>query len=433
MTKASEKVRLGRDFNLFWTGQSVSFIGDKINLFVVPTIMILFLDATSFQVGLVSMAQWVAIPLLSLVAGVLVDRWDLRWTLIWCDLIRFVAIAILPVAYWMGFLSVGLVFASVATVSAAAVFFNIGYTTSIAALVPDKNRVRAYSRLEGSRTTSEVIGPAIASGLYSLLSVVSLFANAVAYLFSAATIGAMKPHGTRTAASVPMWTRLKRGVQLNLKDPVLRGTVLGAFLLNSGGPIFVTVMPILAYRGLNMSVGMLGLVMSGAAVVAVLGAVVAQRVSERIGPARMSPISLFMHCFVGLGVLLAPWLPAALVLFVTQSLYGLFMVWFNVSTAAIRLARVPAEDQAVSQAAFRTITWGIIPFAALIGGVLVEALTGPLGILNAAKYTMVGATLIGVLVGWIPLAPTHRRLEREKAEQKEAEMLAAEEPEVTPA
>src|SRR6185436_17325528 len=62
MSEPTAKIRLGREFNLLWTGQSVSLIGDKINLFVVPTVMILLLHASPFQVGLVAMAQYLAIP-----------------------------------------------------------------------------------------------------------------------------------------------------------------------------------------------------------------------------------------------------------------------------------------------------------------------------------------------------------------------------------
>lgn len=404
---------LGRDFNLLWLGQSVSYVGDKINAFVVPTIMILLLDASAFQVGLVGMAQYLAIPLLSLVAGVLVDRWNLRRTLIWCDLIRCATIAVVPVAYWLGFLSVPVVFGCVVVVNATAVFFNIGYTTTISAVVGPQQRVTAYSRMESSRTVSEVVGPAVAGGLYQLLGVASLVMDAVSYLFSAANVRAMRPYQVRTGPKAPMWERLQTGVRLNWDDPVLRGTVIGTTLLNLGGPVFVTVLPILAYRGLGLSVGTLGTVMSVAAVAAVVGALVATRVSDRVGPARLMPWSVFLHCLVGLGVLAAPALPSAVVLAVTLSFYGLFMVWYNISTAAIRQARVDPGDQAVSHAAFRTITWGVIPVAALLGGVFVQALTPSLGVLDAAKATMVGGTLIGVLFAWIPLAPTRRRLDRE--------------------
>lgn len=261
-------------------GQSVSNIGDRINVFIVPTAMILLLHATPFQVGLVGMAQYAAIPVLSLAAGVLVDRWSLRSTLIWCDLIRFAVVALMPVAYWLGHLSIPLVFACVVVANATSVFFNIGYTATIAAIVPVDGRVQAYSRMETSRTSAEVVGPAIAGGLYALMGVASLIGDAFSFLFSAANIKAMRPYDVTVAEKAPMWERLKAGVRLNWRDPVLRGTLLGTLLLNCGGPIFVTVLPILAYRGLGLSVGQLGAAMSVAAVAAVLGALLAQRVPQ---------------------------------------------------------------------------------------------------------------------------------------------------------
>lgn len=407
---------LGRDFNLLWLGQSVSNVGDRINLFVVPTVMILLLHASAFQVGLVGMAQYLAIPLLSLVAGMLVDRWPLRWTLIWCDVIRCAVVAAIPISYWLGVLSVPVLFVCVAVANATSVFFNIGYTATISAIVPVDGRVKAYSHMESSRTVSEVVGPAIASGLYQLLGAVSLLVDAVTFLFSAANIKAMQPYGVRPEHRDPMWTRLKAGVRVNWNDPVLRGTVLGTTLLNIGGPIFVTVTPILAYRGLNLSVGTFGTVMSVAAVTAVVGALVAPRVSRFFGPARLMPWAAFLHSLAGLGILAAPAMSSAVVLGATLSCYGLTMVWYNISTAAVRQARVDPADQAVSHAAFRTVTWGVIPVSALLGGVFVQLLTPHLGVLDAAKSTMVAATLIGVLVAWIPLAPTQSRLDRERAE-----------------
>jgi len=424
---ATSRVRLGRAFNLLWAGQSVSYIGDKINLFVVPTVMILLLDASAFEVGVVGMAQWLAIPLLSMVAGVLVDRWDLRRTLVWCDLIRFAVIAVLPVAYWLDFLSVPLIFASVAVVSAMTVFFNIGYIATIAAIVPAETRVGAYSRMETSRTVSEVVGPAIAGGVYQLAGVFSLVVDAATYLFSAGSIRAMKPYGGGAGRAQPMWVRFKRGFQVNWNDRVLRGTMLATLLSNIGGPIFVTVMPQLAYRGLGLSAGTFGTVMSVAAVGAVVGALLTQKVSRLMGPARVMPWAIFLHSAVGLGVLAAPALPSAIVLGATLAAYGFTLVMYNVSTAAVRQVRVANEDQAVSQAAFRTVTWGIIPVAAFMGGVIVDALTEPVGVLAATKYTMVAATLIGTFLAWIPIVTAHRRITREEAAKAEAAGKEAEE------
>src|SRR5262245_58197590 len=113
------RAHLGRDFHLLWTGQTVSFLGDRLTLFVVPTALVFLLGASAFDVGLISTAQYLAIPVLSLVAGALADRWDLRRMLIACDLVRFTAIAVIPIAYWRGFLSMPLMFVCMVVVSAA--------------------------------------------------------------------------------------------------------------------------------------------------------------------------------------------------------------------------------------------------------------------------------------------------------------------------
>ncbi|MEU1391252.1 MULTISPECIES: MFS transporter [unclassified Nonomuraea] len=385
---------LGREFGLYWSGQTVSLLGDRITVFVVPTLMIFVLHASALEVGIVAMAQYLGIPLLGPIAGVLVDRWDKRLTMVVCDLVRLVAVGVIPVAYWCGVLSTPVLFVCVALISGATIFFNIGYLVAVPTTVPQDRLVRAYSRLEGSSTVSEVAGPSIAAGLYHLLGVASLLVDAATYLVSAACLRAMKPWGVTTGERVPVRSRLMLGFRLNWADPVLRRVVLAAVVLNSGGPVFVTVLPVLAYQGLGVSVGVFGAAMSAAAVGAVLGALAAPRISDRLGLGRTMAWALLLHCLVGLGVLAAPALPAALVIGVTFGCYGFFMSCINVCSAPIRQSRMAAENQGVMHAAFRTATWGVIPLAALAGGSAVTLLTPALGVLGAAQAVMAGGTLL---------------------------------------
>ncbi|MFI9330122.1 MFS transporter [Kitasatospora sp. NPDC052868] len=388
---------LGRGFDLFWAGQTVSTVGDRVTLFVVPTLMIFALHASALQVGVVAMAQYLGIPLLGPVAGVLVDRWDKRWTMLACDLIRLAAVAVIPLAYWQDFLSTPLLFACVAVISGATIFFNVGYLVAVPAVVPEKDLVRAYSRLEGSGSVCEVAGPSIAAGLYSAFGVAALLVDAASYLVSAVCFRFMPPWGERTVVPGSIGERLTAGFRLNWADPVLRRVVVAAVTLNCGGPVFVTVLPVLAYRGLGVSVGVFGAAMSVAAVGALIGAVVAPRISERLGLGRTLAWALLLHCLVGLGVLAAPALPAGPVIAVTMGCYGFFMSCINVCSAPTRQSRMSAQHQGVMHAAFRTVTWGVIPLAALVGGVAVSLLTGPLGILGAARAVMAGGTLLAAL------------------------------------
>src|ERR1700730_8588532 len=397
-----------RDFRLLWTGQSVSYFGDRVTMFVIPTVVVFVLGGSAFDVGLISTAQYLAIPLLSLVAGALADGWDLRRMLIGCDLVRFAAVAIIPIAYWQGFLSLPLLFGCVAVSSAATVFFNIGYMPAIASIVRPADLVRGNSRMEASRTVSELGGPAFAGGLYQGLGVAALLVDAGSYLFSAATIRAMRPFGDKSGGG-RLLSRSVYGMRRNWADPVLRRSTLGTLLANLGGPIFVTQLPVLAYQGLHLSAGAFGVVMSIAAAGAVLGAIVAPQVSRRVGSGRMLGLSMVSHSLSGLGLLALPFAPGPVVLTATLTSYGFFFAWYNIKSAAVRQGRVPIRDQAVVHGAYRTLTWGVIPVSSFVGGLVVSRLAEHMDTVDAATYSMVAATVIGV-AAIVPLAGMQRLL-----------------------
>jgi hypothetical protein len=305
----------------------------------------------------------------------------------------------------------------VVVVSVATVFFAIGYMPAVAATVAQPELVRANARLEGSRTVTELGGPAVAGGIYQLFGVAALLVDAVSYLTSAVAIRAMRPFGERAsqaatgvaAAARTVLARARAGMRRNWADPVLRRSTAGTLLANIGGPIFVTQMPVLAYQGLNLSAGMFGIVLSVGAAGAVLGAVTATRISNRIGSGSMLGLSMVAHSLSGLGILAAPRFPAAVVLALTLSSYGFFFSWYNINSASVRQARVPLSEQTIIHGAYRTITWGVIPVSTFAGGWIVALLAQELPILDAAKFTMLAATVIGVSA-IIPLAGMQRLL-----------------------
>nr|BFE57092.1 hypothetical protein GCM10020063_016180 [Dactylosporangium thailandense] len=401
---------LGREFNLLWAGQTVSNAGDRVTLFVVPALLIFAMHASPLQVGLVSTAQYLAIPVLSLVAGVLVDRWDLRRLLIVCDLLRCAAVAVIPIAYWQGVLSVPMLFVCVVVISAATVFFNIGYVPALTHLVERDRLVTGNARLETSRMTAEVSGPALGSGLFQLLGAASLLVDAATYLFSAACIRRLRPLGALGGPTGSLRERLLVGVRANWRDPVLRRCTAGTLLANIGGPVFVTQLPVLAYNGWGMSVGVFGTVMTVGAAGAVAGALVAPAVSRRAGPARMMAWAMPLHSACGLGILAMGLGPPAVVLGATLAAYMFFFAWYNICSQSVRQARMPIADQAVIYAAYRTVTWGVIPLSAFAGGLVVTVLAHSMDIRAAVTATMLGGTVIG-LSAFLPLAPVQPMLE----------------------
>jgi MFS family permease len=176
-----------------------------------------------------------------------------------------------------------------------------------------------------------------------------------------------------------------------------------------------------------MSAALLGIAMSIAAAGAVIGAMVAPRLGRRLGLGRMMAYALLAHNLVGLGVLAAPSLPPGLVISATLACYGFFMSCINVSSAPTRQSRMSRENQGVMHAAYRTASWGVIPLAALVGGLLVTLLTPSLGVLDAARVTMVGGTLLAAF-SFVPAAGIQRLLDAARQAKEGAPPVLAETP-----
>src|ERR1700674_3007033 len=84
------------DFMRLWVGQTISEAGTQVSQLAVPTVAILILRATPFQVGLLTALEFLPFPVLGLVAGVYADRLRRRPLMIASALGRLVALATIP-------------------------------------------------------------------------------------------------------------------------------------------------------------------------------------------------------------------------------------------------------------------------------------------------------------------------------------------------
>ena len=93
-------LRENREFRRFFTGQSISLVGDQITLIALPLTAVLVLDADAAQMGYLTAAALLPHLLFALHAGAWVDRrGHRRRTMIAADLGRALVIATVPVAY----------------------------------------------------------------------------------------------------------------------------------------------------------------------------------------------------------------------------------------------------------------------------------------------------------------------------------------------
>src|SRR3989440_4817411 len=184
-----------RDFRRFWAGETISLFGDQISLIALPLVGVLVLNASEAPMGLLGAAELAPNLLFSLHAGALVDRRGRRrQTMIFTAFGRAVLLATIPVAYWLGVLTLAQLYVVGFLVGTVSVLFFVSYQTLFVALVPRERYLEANSLLNGSRALSFVGGPSVGGLLVQILSApAALVADAVSFLASALAMKSIDP------------------------------------------------------------------------------------------------------------------------------------------------------------------------------------------------------------------------------------------------
>src|SRR5437879_3003302 len=123
------------NFVKLWAGESVSLIGTQVTQFTMPLIAILSLNATVVEVGVLNALRFVPVVLLSLFAGVWLDRRRRRPVLIACALGNAVLIGMVPLASVTGMLSIGLLYVVVTLTGLLVMTFDVGAMSYVPNLV----------------------------------------------------------------------------------------------------------------------------------------------------------------------------------------------------------------------------------------------------------------------------------------------------------
>ena len=149
-----------RDFLSLWGAETISQFGTQITFLALPLVAILVLDESAFRVAALTSVYFLPFLLFTLPAGVWVDRLRRRPILVLGDVVRAVTLATVPVAHWLGVLTIWQLYVVAFVTGIATVFFDVAYQSYLPALVGREHIVEGNSKLEISRAASNVGGPA---------------------------------------------------------------------------------------------------------------------------------------------------------------------------------------------------------------------------------------------------------------------------------
>lgn len=410
----AESVRRNRGFLWLWGGQSISVFGEQFTALAIPVLAVTLLHAVAWQMGVLNAASTAAFLIVGLPAGAWVDRWLKRRVMIVADIVRFAALALIPILWYTNVLEMWQLIVVVAIVGVASVFFDVGYQSYIPLLVKPEQVGPANSHLEATAQVARIGGPAIAGALLTVISAPGLIiVDSLSYIASFASLSRIRD--TEVRADPELRQRLHKeiaeGIRFVAGQPLIRSVAGTTATSNFFSTLAFTLYPLFALRELGIGALGLGITLSAGAIGGLLGATLTPRVANWIGEGRVIVVSAFVAGIAFLPVPLSAFLhgaEAVPLLAAGEFLTGFCVLVYNITQVTLRQRLCPPRLLGRMNASIRCLVWGVMPIAALVAGML----GGAIGILPTIWIAFAGGMLAGLWVLFSPL-PRSRELPTE--------------------
>ncbi|SBT50897.1 MFS transporter [Micromonospora narathiwatensis] len=386
------------DFRSFFVAHTVSQFGDRISELAFPLLAVLVLDATAAQVSVLTALVWLP-NLAAIFLGAWVDRQpNKKLLLVAADLIRAGLLVTVPVAFAFDAGTLAQLYAVAFLTGAASVLFNTTYPAFFVLLVDRPRYLDANGVLSASRSVSFIAGPALGGALVQALTApVTILVDAASFVLSALGIAKVRrdppvrtaqPDDARPGT---LWRQARDGLAFTLRHPVLRASLGCTTTVNYFSFVFNALLVLFASRTLGLPAGLLGLALGAGAVGGLLGAVIAPRLSVRIGLGRsimlggvVFPASILLVAVAG-----GPLWARVVLLGGAELLSGIGVMLFDVNLNALKAAVIPDGLRSRVAGAYSAVNYGIRPLGALTGG----ALGSWLGLRPTLWVAAIGGTL----------------------------------------
>jgi len=394
-------------FRLYWTGQSISEVGDRVSELALPLVAVTILDASPLEVGALFAAIWTP-NLVSLFVGTWVDRLpSKRRMLIIANLIQAAGIVCVPIAHVAGALSMPVLYGAAIIGGLGGVLFHTAYPPFFVHLVNREQYVEANSLLSTTRSASYIAGPPMAGALIRFLTApVALVVDACSFLLSALMISrvTVDEHPAGIAHQETYRRRLKLGVNYLRRHPYLRATLTCSTTLNFFALMVQAVLVLYASRTLELGAGSIGLAFGIGATGGVVGAAIAGRLGRFLGTGRTIATGAILSAIPFALLPLAeggPLLYRVGIIATAEFISGLGIMLYDINNNSVQTAVTDDTMRSRVSGAYATVNYGIRPFGAFLGGWTAEHIGIP--------STIVIASIAGALAfAWLLKSPVIR-------------------------
>lgn len=386
----------------------LSQLGTQVSVLALPLAAAQTLHASTLEVAALAALQTVAFVVLGLPVGAWSERMRRRPVIVIADLGRAAALGSIPLAALLGMLTIEHMYVVALSIGVFTVFFQVAHQSYVPAIVHRRDLLDANSKLEANRTVAATAGPMVAGCLVQRMTApIAVAIDAVTFLWSAAWVARIKTADPRPALKpgARLLQQVAEGLRFVFRDRALRaialfnGTAMTFYAAQGATEV------VFLLRDVQVSASMIGLLFAGGSVGSLLGALCAARLTRAIGKYRALPLYVIV---ASLGALLLPlttedWRLALFPLGAAVS--GFCLIAYNIVQISLRQATCPEHLLSRVNATMRTITTGVMPLGAMLGGLLGTWI----GLRPTLWVTAVGALLACAWLIGVATAPAGGR------------------------
>lgn len=342
---------INRNFALLWCGQSVSVVGDA----TFTTTLVLWVATTlarnqpwaPLAVSGIFLAMSVPTLVAGPIAGVFVDRWEKRRTMLRMDAARALLVFLLLLALGPlplpGAWQLAGLYVVIASMNICTQFFTPARFSLLGLLVDRPRLAHASGLSQTTNSLATIIGPAVATLLFFTAGLQwALLLNALSFVASFCFL--LPIRAPRAADSQPparpFWHELGEGVRFCLRSRVLLTLIVVGSLLTLGSGALGALGVFFVTQNLHASPQGYGFLNSAYGAGAIVGALLSGLLAQRVGLVRTFWLSLLL---AGLALLLYARLTSFVPALAVVLLIGLFISAINVVVAPLVLHTTPPE------------------------------------------------------------------------------------------
>jgi MFS family permease len=256
------------DFRLLWSGQLISQVGDSLNK-VALLWFVYELTGSALKATTVGFLQTVPPLVFGPLIGVYLDRLPKRAVMVWTDLLRTIAVMLIPILYGLGELSLERLYLLVFVISVLSTAYGPALSSAVPLLVPPSRLVEANALIQSTTNIGMLLGPAVSGvGIAFIGAPNALYVDAATFLISALCVSGIRLRDPRVGAQDLPPGRMLQDLMVGLRFVFVQHRTivlltLAAALYNLGASALVFLLPLVAKQLLQLGPLKLGLLWSG--------------------------------------------------------------------------------------------------------------------------------------------------------------------------